>query len=120
MDQATQTEPARYCHAAMSIPTNTRLLDFTKQVFLKSQPDLSGSLIKKVLDKSINTTLVHIHMKRQEVQSTRKKASDIDISENINTNLVFFVKLDPSDSNKGKIYSDICGRFPIMSNKGNR
>ena len=63
--------------------------------------------------------MVHIHMKIKGVQSTQTKAPDTDLSENKNTNLVFFVTLDPRDSNKDKIYSDLCGLLTTMPNKGN-
>ena len=59
-------------------------------------------------------------MKRQWFQSKRKKAPDTYLSNNRKTNLFFCVTVDPSDTNEGKIYSDICGRFPTMPNKGNK
>ena len=59
-------------------------------------------------------------MKRQEVQPTNKKAPNMYLSDNENTNLVFSVTVNPIDSNEGKIYSAICGCLPIISNKGNR
>ena len=71
------------------------------------------------LEKSINTMLVQIHLKRQGVKSTRKKAPDMDLSDSIKTNLAFFVSVDPSDYYERKIYYDLYGRFPIMTNKGN-
>ena len=58
-------------------------------------------------------------MKRHGVKSTRKKSLDTDLSDNKNTKLVFCFKIDPNDSNYGKIYSDIYRLLPIMPNKGN-
>ena len=59
-------------------------------------------------------------MKRQGFQYTRKKVPYTNLSDNNKTNLVSCVTVDLSNSNEGKLYSDICGRFPIMYNKGNR
>ena len=59
-------------------------------------------------------------MKIQGVKSIMKKVPYIDLSNNRKNNLVFFVAVDPSDTNKGKISSDICRHFPIISNKVNR
>ena len=110
----------RYYRAILFRPTNTSLLRAIKKGFLKSWPGLSGFMIKTNLYKSINTTLVHLHMKIQGVLSTQKKALDADLSDNRKTNIVFCVPVDQSDYDEGNIYSGLCGCFPTISNKLNR
>ena len=120
LSQANNPELFSYYHAALFRPTNTSLLKAIKKIFLKSWPGLSESLLKKHVGKFINTKMENPQIKIQRVQSTIKKAPDTYLRDNIKTSLVFCVKLDPSDTNEGKIYLDLCGRFPIMSNKENR
>ena len=56
-------------------------------------------------------------MKRQGVQSTWTKTTDVYLSKNNKTNLFFCVTLEPSDYDEEKIYYDICGCLPITSNE---
>ena len=67
----------------------------------------------------MNTKMDHLHMKIQGVKPTRK-TPDTYLEENIKTNLVFCITIKPSVIHEGKIYSELCGRFPIITNKGNR
>ena len=69
---------------------------------------------------TINNILGHLHMRRQGVLLRSKKAPDIDLRDNIKTNLVIFIKVNPSDTNKDKIYSYLRRQFTTMSNKVNR
>ena len=62
----------------------------------------------------------HLHMKLQGLESNRKTATDTELEENFKTNVVLCATVEPSTTQEGKIYSDLCGRFPIMTNKGNR
>ena len=83
-------------------------------------PGLTEKLIKKNLEKSRNTTMGHLNMRIQGIQSTKEKPTSIDLEENIKTNGVFFTTVDPTTTEEGKIYSDICGRPPNTSSRGNK
>ena len=72
-------------------------------MFLKSRSGLYESITKNQIDKSTNTTIVHLHMKIQGAKYTRNKAPYTDPSNNRKNNLVFCVKVDLIDTNKGKI-----------------
>ena len=61
--------------------------------------------------KSRNTTIGHLHMRIQGLQSTKEKHPDTDLEENNKTNLVFCTTLDHSTTKEGNIYSDLCERF---------
>ena len=62
----TKPELAKYYHSALFSSTKTRLLRSIKHGFLKTRPGLTEELIKKHLDGITNTTMVHLHTKRQE------------------------------------------------------
>ena len=60
--------------------------------------DLVGShrkIIKKNLKKSRNTTMGHMDMRRQGLQSTKEKTPDIDLEDKIKTNVVHWTTVDP-------------------------
>ena len=54
--------------------------------FLKTWLDLTEGLITKHLEKSDNTTMGHLQMRRQGLQSTIKKRLDTDLKDKFNTN----------------------------------
>ena len=118
--QTTKYELARYYYDELFITTKKSLLKAVKQVFLISWPILYESIIIKHLYKYINTYMRYLHMKNQWVQSTMMISPDKYISDNGKTNLVFFIAVDPNYYIEDKIYSDIIGSFPILSNKWKR
>ena len=79
---------------------------------------LTEKLIKEHLEKSRNTTMGHLHMRRQGLQSTKEKPPDTDLEEKIKTNVLFSTTVDPKETKEVKIYSDLCGRFPTTSSRG--
>ena len=62
----------------------------------------------------------HLYMIRQVLQSTREKPPGIDLEYKIKNILVFDTIVDPSTTKEGKFYSNLCGRFPITSSRGNK
>ena len=62
----------------------------------------------------------HIHIRRQGLQSTKDKPPDTDPEDKIKTNVVFCTTVDSSTTNEGRIYSDLCRRFPKTSSKENK
>ena len=62
----------------------------------------------------------HLHMRRQGLQSTKEKPPNIDLEENIKTNVIYYTTVDPITTKEGKTYSDLCGHSPTTSSRGNK
>ena len=103
LEQNPKPELAHYLHAVLFSPTTPSLLKAIKQSFLKTWLGLTEKLIKKHLDKSRNTTMGHLHMRRQGLKSTKEKPPDIDLEDNIKTNVVCCATLEPSTTKESKI-----------------
>ena len=72
-------ELSQYLHASLIIPITASILKSTKQGFLKTWPGLTEKLIKGHLDKSRNTTMGLLHMRRQGLKSTKDKPPDTEL-----------------------------------------
>ena len=83
-------------------------------------PGLSEVFIIKNIDKSIDTTMENLQLRRQVLKSTKKKPPDTDLDEKCKTDVVFCNTMDPSTTKEGEIYSNLCGCLPITPNKGNK
>ena len=59
-------------------------------------------------------------MNRHGIKSTKEKPPDIDLAYNRKINVLFFTTVDPRKMKEGKNYSDLCGRFPTTSSRGNK
>ena len=116
--QTSKPELAQYLHAVLLNPTTEILFKSIKQGFLKMWPGLTEKLVKKYLDKSRNTEMGHLYIRRQGLKSTTEKPPDTDLEENIKNNIVYCTTVDPSSTKEGKIYSDLCGLFPTTSRRG--
>ena len=69
--QTSKPESAQYLHASLFSPTTASLLRAIKKYFLKTWPDLTEKLMKKYLQKSRNTTMGHLQIRRHRLQSTK-------------------------------------------------
>ena len=87
---------------------------------MKTWLGLTKKLIKKYRDKSRKTTMVHFHTRIQWIQLTKEKPPDIDLEDKSTNNLVYCTTVEASTTKEGKIYSDLCGRFPTTSSMGNK
>ena len=65
MSHTIKPELAQYFHAALFSTQKTRLLKAINIGSLKTWPGLTEGLIKKHLEKSINTKMGHLHIRRQ-------------------------------------------------------
>ena len=61
-----------------------------------------------------------MHMRKQGLESTKEKPPDKDLEYNITTSVVYCTTVEPSTTKEGKIYSDLCRRFPTTSSRGNK
>ena len=73
LKQNSKPELSQYLHAALFITTTASLHKVIKQVLLKTWTVITEKLIKKHLDKSRNTAMGHLHMRRQGLRSTKEK-----------------------------------------------
>ena len=71
--QTSKQELDQYLHAAIFNPNTASLLKAIKQGLLKTWPGLTEKLIKNHFDKSRNTTMGHLYMRRQRLKSTKEK-----------------------------------------------
>ena len=89
LEKTSKPELAKYLHAALFGPTTASLIKTTKQVFLKTWPVIIEKLIKKHLDKSRNTTMGNLQMRRQGLQLTKERPPDTYLEDKITTNVVY-------------------------------
>ena len=71
MEQTSKLELAQYLYAALFSPTTASLLKSIKKGFLKTWPGLTEKIIQRHLEKSRNTKMVHMYIRRQGLQSTK-------------------------------------------------
>ena len=86
--QTSKPELAQYLHAVLFSLTAISLLKAIKQGFLKKWTGLTEKLINKQFDKSGNTTMVHLYIRRQGLKTTKDKTPDTDLGDRIKTNVV--------------------------------
>jgi hypothetical protein len=111
-----------YLHKAMFIPTKSALLQTVKNGHLVTWPGLTEKAINKNLKLTPATTMGHMNQRRQNIRSTSKTPISSDIEDvTVNpaglgpkTHLVYAVLVD-----QGQLYTDLTGKFPVRSSKGN-
>jgi hypothetical protein len=112
-----------YLHKALFSPKKSALLHAVKQGNLITWPGLTEEAIHKHLKMTPATAMGHINQKRQNIRSTSKiveVTSDLEdvsvtpVGTGEKTNLVYAVVID-----QGHLYTDLTGRFPVRSSKGN-
>ena len=124
----TTTKPklAEYHHQLLFAPPTSTVLKAIKNNQLESFPGLDQTLLK-FLPPSTATHKGHMHMKRKNVRSTRKKEKekedprldedDMNPAQEACTageyNVFCYAAL--ADTNTGVIYTDLPGEFPVCS-----
>jgi hypothetical protein len=106
----------------MFSPTKSSLLKAVKNGHLISWPGLTGHAINKHLKMMPATAMGHMNQWRRNIRSTSKDSITSDIEDETvapaglgsKTNLVYAVIID-----QGQLYTDLTGRFPVRSRKGN-
>jgi hypothetical protein len=107
-----------YLHKALSSPTKSAMLQAIKDGHLITWPRLTEEAINKHLKLTPATSMGHTNQRRHNIRSTSKapiekpQTPDIDLGKK--THLVYAVFVD-----QGKIYTDLTGKFPVRSSKGN-
>jgi hypothetical protein len=107
-----------YLHKALFSPTKSAMLQSVKDGHMITWPGLTEDAINKHLKLTPATAMGHLNQRRQNIRSTSKapigkqQTSDTDLG--TKTHLVYAVVVD-----QGQIYTDLTGKFPVRSSKGN-
>jgi hypothetical protein len=112
-----------YLHKALFSPTKSALLHAVKEGNLITWPGLTEEAIHKHLKLTPATAMGHMNQKHQNIRSASKivhVTSDLEdvsvapLGTGEKTYLVYAVVID-----QGQLYTDLNGRFPVRSSKGN-
>jgi hypothetical protein len=96
----------QFLHAACFSPTTRTFIDAIRKGFFTTWPGLSVKAIQKYLPQSESTTQGHLDQEKQGTMSTQISTR----TNNISASIMHITS---------KIYTDLTGRFPIQSNRGN-
>jgi hypothetical protein len=111
-----------YLHKDMFSPTKSALLQAIKNGHITNWPGLTEQAINKHLKMTPATAMVHMDQWHHDIRSTSKDSIISDMENETvtptglgsKTRLVYAVVID-----QGQIYTDLTGRFPVRSSKGN-
>jgi hypothetical protein len=107
-----------YLHKALFSPTKSAILKAVKDGHLITWPGLAEDAINTHLKLTPATAMGHMNQRRQNIRSTSKapieKQPTPDTDLGTKTHLVYAVVVD-----QGQLYTDLTGKFPVRSNKGN-
>ena len=125
-----QEQLIQYLHQCLFSPTKSTLIKAVKNNQLLGFPGLTTQAITKYFPESTATIKGHLHRQRKNLQSTRKKAPSKDnISPSTDYNnppseqdasCEIFCCVALANTIDGTLYTDLTGRFPIRSYKGNQ
>jgi hypothetical protein len=111
-----------YLHKAVFSPTKSALLQAMKNGHLTTWPGLTEQVINKHLKMTPATAMIHMSQRLQNIHSTCMNSTTSAMeyetvtpaSLGSNTHLVYDVVTD-----QGQLYTDLTGRFTVISRKGN-
>jgi hypothetical protein len=107
-----------YLHKALFSPTKSAILQAIKDGHLITWPSLMEDAINKHLRLTPATAMGHMNQRRHNIRSTSKapleKQQPPYTDWGTKTHLVYAVVVD-----QGQLYTDLTGRFPVRSGKGN-
>jgi hypothetical protein len=107
-----------YLHKALFSPAKSALLQAVKDGHLVTWPGLTEDAIHKHLKLTPATVMGHMNQRRQHLRSISKTpiadAPTANTDLGTNTQLVYAVLVD-----QGQLYTDLTGKFPVRSSKGN-
>jgi hypothetical protein len=107
-----------YLHKALFSPMKSAMLQAVKNGHLITWPGLTEDTINKNLKLTPATAIGHMNQRRQNIRSTsktpieRQQPPDVDLG--TKNHLVYAVVVD-----QGQLYTDLTGKFPVRSSKGN-
>jgi hypothetical protein len=107
-----------YLHKTLFSPTKAAMLQAVKDGHLITWTGLTEDAINKHLKLTPATAMGHMSQRRQNIRSTSKAPAEKqqppvkDLG--AKTHLAYAVVVD-----QGQLYTDLTGKFPVRSNKGN-
>jgi hypothetical protein len=117
----TKADLVAFLHAACFSPATSTFLRAIKAGYFATWPGLTPELVTQHLPKSIASVKGHLDQQRKNVRSTKPTPTKLSSEPSFErldqrTNVVFANIFEPT----GQIYTDLPGRFPIRSNRGNQ
>jgi hypothetical protein len=107
-----------YLHKALFSPTKSALLQAVKDGHIITWPGVTEDDIHKHLRLTPATAIGHMNQRRQNIRSTSKTliadAPPAETDLGTKTHLLYAVLV-----NQGQLYTDLTGKFPVRSSKGN-
>jgi hypothetical protein len=107
-----------YLHKALFSPTKSAMLQAVKDGHLITWPGLTEDAINKHLKVTPATAMGHMNQRCQNIRSTSKapieKQPTMYTDVGTKTHLMYAVVVD-----QGQLYTDLTGKFPVRSSKGN-
>jgi hypothetical protein len=111
-----------YLHKALFSPTKSALLQAVKNRHLITWPGLTEEAINTHLKLTPAKAMGHMNQRRHNIRSTSKAPitaaiEDVSATNTIlgtKTHIVYAVLVD-----KGQLYTDLTGKSPVRSSKGN-
>jgi hypothetical protein len=107
-----------YLHKSLFSPTHSAMLQAVKDGHLITWPGLTEDAINTHLKLTPAMAMGHMSQRRQNIQSTSKATIEkqptpyTDLG--TKTHLLYAVLVD-----QGQLYTDLTGKFPVRSSKGN-
>ena len=97
-----------------------------KKGHFKTWPGVTVVTIQRYLPKSEATTLGHLYQQRKNIQSTKIHHDDQDtmhtpspLDKGLQTHALYAASISYNQPT-GKLYTNLTGRFPVQSNRGNK
>jgi hypothetical protein len=107
-----------YLHKALFSPMKSALLQAVRNGHLITWPGLTEDAVNKHLKLKPATAMGHKNQRLQNIRSTSKApigyVPPADTYLGTKTHLVYAVLVD-----QGQLYTDLTGKFPVRSRKGN-
>lgn len=123
LDQ-TKTELAEYHHATCFSPSPSTFLDAIENGNFITWPGLNSKLIRKHLPASPNTVKGHLRQEQKNLRSTRQSTHTTDefaaAALDIPGETTHECYLTFTSKESGMSYSDLTGRYPVKSARGNQ
>jgi hypothetical protein len=115
--KATKPQLIQYYYAACFSPVQSTWIKAIQRGAFKSWPGLTVEAVWKHFTKAVSTTLGHMHQTPQGIRSTKPRSNNTQspIIQEDRTNIVYLAIINPKDPRSGNIYTNLCGRLPILS-----
>ena len=119
-------EHIKYLHQCAFSPTPRTWMQAVRKGHFKTWPGVTVEAIQCYLPKSEATTMGHLDQQRKNIQSTKVQqddretmASPAPLKKGRHTHAMYATTICYNEPT-GKLYTDLTGRFPVQSSRGNK